>query len=1069
MHERVDPSVPLERPHHDRVDVTIFGWADRTPSAKALDWRGAVWTYEELRQRSRVIAAALTARGVKAGTRVAVTGTRSPGIIAALLGAWAVGAVIVPIAESLPRERRTLVADEANVALCLVTGREAGDLSLPTILIDPRTGAVTDGGGEAAKPTRVVTSPDDAAYVFFTSGTTGKPKGVLGGHQGLAHFLHWQRTQLGITPEDCAAQLTGLSFDVVMRDMFTPLTAGATLRFPPAPTEEIDAAALLHWLADAAVTLMHAVPSVLESWLEQWPTNRALTRLRLLVMAGEPLSDTLVRRARVQFPNVRIVNLYGPTETTLAKCFYEVPADPRPGTQPIGRALPQTQVLLVNEAGTLCSVGDPGEIVIRTPFRTLGYLNEDPAAKSRFRQNPFGGGAADDIVYFTGDRGRRGDDGELEILGRLDDQVKIRGVRVEPGEVAATLRGHPSIAACFVHAFDDAHGKKALCAYVVFRGSARAEESDLRGFLAERLASAMVPSIFVPLESMPLGANGKIDRKALPPPERPAKKSATTASVDDAADDLERTISSVWREVLGVQAVGRHDNFFDLGGHSLNAIRVAARLRDALGVEVAVRMMFDTPTVVELAARLRERGAPKSGGVPTKINYVRSRKTSARATPSQESFWYFDRDDHDPASYYSPSAMILDGPLDEKLLAEAYRQLVAYHSVYRTVYREIDGVLHQFVLPRKEARLEDLEVVDAADVPRDRYRDAIERARAELVARDYDLTLGHGLIRSRLLRFGPDRHALVTIVHHIASDAASNAAFGKQLCEGYAALRGGAPRALPSVPPLQYIDFAYARQQWAESPAGRAHHNFWKERLGAAPAVVLDGDFPRAPLDAHRDAVPLGITARSAHPPEIANLAADVYEAVVEVTRSARTTPYVGFMSALAWLIHSLSGQTDIAVLTSYSVRGEDPALEHVLGSCTRWTAVRVDLAGCSSLRGAIDRVKTAVDAMQEHGPPHDLYRLVPHGLRRVALNYVPIRPTVDRFEVADLVVSPHPLPLSPLKRLWDLFLMVLDDSTSAWLYWTGVEELFQRATLVALLERFVDVLGELATDKQRN
>jgi len=591
-----DFSRPLDRPAHDPIHSIVSRQAG---DAVAIEHPGGRWTYAELSARARGVAEALRSAGIQPATRVVVTGTRSPGFIASMLGIWEAGGVVVPIAEHTPAHRCSTLIERARAKLAVVvgTGGHLGDLAV--VSVDPSTGAAkSEAPAGAAAATE---SSTDESYVFFTSGTTGLPKGVLGSHQGLAHFLRWQRETFEIGRADRAAQLTGVAFDVVLRDMLTVLGAGGTLCFPPVPTEQIDAKQLARWLRDAKITMLHSVPSLMEAWVQQWRDEPKNESVRLVFMAGEPLTDVLVARLRNRFPKARVVNLYGPTETTLAKLFYVVPDAPVKGTQPIGRPLPNVDVTVLDAHGKRTAIGDPGEIVIRTPFRTLGYLDGEERSGQRFRPNPFGT-SPDDIVYFTGDRGRLTQSGDLEILGRMDDQVKIRGVRVEPVEVAAVIRTHPAVTACFVSSFKDAQEQTALCAYVVLTPEARSNEPNLRQWTSERLPIAMVPTLFLPLEKMPLTPNGKVDRAALPPPERAPKKAAKNEAAP--SDDIAGTITAIWKDVLAVDEIEPTDNFFDLGGHSLNATQIVARLRDAFGVTLSVRTLFESPTVAELVEKV---------------------------------------------------------------------------------------------------------------------------------------------------------------------------------------------------------------------------------------------------------------------------------------------------------------------------------------------------------------------------------------------------------------------------------------------------------------------------------
>jgi amino acid adenylation domain-containing protein len=472
-------------------------------------------------------------------------------------------------------------------------------------------------------------SGDDLAYLFFTSGTTGIPKGVLGLHKGLSHFLTWQRETFAIGPQDRCGQLTGLSFDVVLRDIFLPLTSGAALCLPERP-DVVDHNLVIHWLGRENITTLHAVPSLAQSWLMDLTAEPPMYALHWTFFAGEPLSDTLVHNWRRAFPAAGIVNLYGPTETTLAKCFYFVPPNPLPGIQPVGQPLPCAQALILRESGVLCGIGEIGEIVIRTPFRALGYLNVQAEDRKRFVKNHFGS-EEDDLLYHTGDLGRYRVDGSLEILGRLDHQVKIRGIRVEPDEVAAVLLRHSNVKACAVIGYSDDRSQGCLAAYVVLNVKNENVVSDLRAHLNKYLPSAMAPQSFEVLEALPLTANGKVDRRALPPPK---KRSDLGPGYVAPRTPIEEELALLWRELLRVERVGIHDNFFELGGHSLLLAQLASRIRKAFDTEAPLRSLFDAPTIVGMSkaivtAQVSNIGGGKSEEMLNQLKRLSAQEISA--------------------------------------------------------------------------------------------------------------------------------------------------------------------------------------------------------------------------------------------------------------------------------------------------------------------------------------------------------------------------------------------------------------------------------------------------------
>jgi amino acid adenylation domain-containing protein/FkbM family methyltransferase len=466
-----DASVPLDEPAYDLMPEMCRVWAREMPLQIAVKQGDRVLTYGELIERATRLAQILVAEGVGRGEVVTVTGQRSIGLITSMLAVLMSGGVLLSSDRNLPAERQRLMLDQSKSKFMLYAGEPSPEdawlaerQSLVIKYVNPHDGRATDAGASAEHELPAL-APDDAAYIFFTSGTTGIPKGTLGNHKGLSHFLTWQRETFGINSQDRAAQLTALSFDVVLRDIFTPLVSGATLCLP-LEAEDFAPEDFIPWLAQEKITLLHAVPSLAQFWLAHAAAKVVATDLRWAFFAGEPLSDVLVRRWREVFPEAGVVNLYGPTETTLAKCYYEVPAEPSPGVQPVGRPLPQTQALILNRQDGLCGTGEPGEIVIRTPFRTYGYINATAENQARFVKNFF---RADeqDLLYRTGDSGRYRLDGSIEILGRIDNQVKIRGVRIEPEEIETALVRHPALREAVVVAREDKPGDKQLVAYVV--------------------------------------------------------------------------------------------------------------------------------------------------------------------------------------------------------------------------------------------------------------------------------------------------------------------------------------------------------------------------------------------------------------------------------------------------------------------------------------------------------------------------------------------------------------------------------------------------------------------------
>jgi amino acid adenylation domain-containing protein len=575
----------------------IEEWVSRTPGAPALEWGNLSWSYAELWARSTALRHALGELVLIDPTRppvVGVTGPRCPATVAAMLAVPTGGGVLLTLDPALPRRRRQQMLSESE-ARCLISVGVLPDIApgdeVAVLRVDPAGPEIAEGVSAAPA---VVPAGDQAVYLYFTSGTSGTPKGVLGRHRGLTHFLRWQRDTFGVGPGDRCAHLTGLSFDVVLRDVLLPLVSGATLCVP-AGDGELGVADCLPWLAGERITVLHTVPALARAYLaERRVDAEPSAALRISFFAGEPLRGDLARQWRETCGGA-VVNLYGPTETTLAKCWYRVPDDCGSAVQPVGAAIPGAQAFVRSMSGALAGVGEVGQIVIRTPYRSLGYLGGDGIG--RWQANP-ATGDSEDLLYLTGDLGRLRPDGGLDILGRMDRQVKIRGVRIETDEVASVIEAHPAIGAAVVTAQPDESGQPALVAYLVPETVPGPTPTQLRSYVSKRLPSAMVPSAFVLLERIPRTANGKTDWRALPPVSLQATAEAVFVAPRTATEIM---VAGIVASLLGRDRVGVHDSFFDLGGHSLLAMQLVSRIGASCGVTLQLRVVFQAPTVGGIA------------------------------------------------------------------------------------------------------------------------------------------------------------------------------------------------------------------------------------------------------------------------------------------------------------------------------------------------------------------------------------------------------------------------------------------------------------------------------------
>ncbi|WP_371648969.1 non-ribosomal peptide synthetase [Streptomyces mirabilis] len=594
---RVHPSVEIRAPEYEDVSLSIKRWADASPSNTAVRQGRSYLTYGQLLDGANRVSTILRRRGARIGATVAIAIPRSFEFVASVVACLSAGYVLFLVDPLQPTHRRNIMLKEAEAKYLILADTRPPDYVPDDIEI------VHLGGSESteapAEPVEVVPFKGETpAYVFFTSGSTGTPKGILGCRRGLAHFMCWQRAKFNIGPGDRVAQLVGPSFDAIMRDILLPLTSGSELILPE-DRDEASPTSLLSWIADSRISVVHTTPTVMKHWLAHSSPRTDLIHLRFLFTSGEPLSDTLVGRWRSTFPSAgAVVNLYGATETTMIKSFYVVPEIMDRGLQPAGTALPDTQLLVLNGDGDPCGYFEPGEVVVRTPFRTLGYIGAAAAEESGFRPNRFRDD--EELLYWTGDTGYLRNDGLLQVVGRRDGQVKIRGVRVEPSEIELTIGAYPEVTAAAVIDHVSEEGNTYLVAYVVFRQDAPAEAArKLQRFIMSKLPSYMIPSEIITMEFLPRTPSGKVDRKSLP---HPAEHITRTSGIVDEPprSSTEIALAEIWASLLGVSP-GLRDNFFNLGGHSLLASQVLSLVQQRFDVELSLRPIFQGQSLREMA------------------------------------------------------------------------------------------------------------------------------------------------------------------------------------------------------------------------------------------------------------------------------------------------------------------------------------------------------------------------------------------------------------------------------------------------------------------------------------
>jgi amino acid adenylation domain-containing protein len=934
------------------VDALFAQAAAAAPESVALAWDGGRMTYAELDGRANRLARHLRRAGVAAGTRVGVCLERGPEMVVATLAALKSGGAYVPLDPAYPAERLAFMLADTAVPV-LVTESMLADRLPPhaahIVRVDADAAAIA---AESSDAPAEGTDPEAAAYVMYTSGSTGRPKGVEVPHRAIVRLVRGQ-DYVSIDPSDVFLQLAPASFDAATLELWGPLLNGARLAIHPAGQPSVES--IGRALAEHGVTVLWLTAGLFHLVVEE--RIQILRGVRQLLAGGDVLSVPHVRRVLAELPETALINGYGPTENTTFTCCHRVAEAPPAGASvPVGRPIANTYVRVLDAGMQPVPVGVPGELYAGGAGLALGYLNRPELTAEKFVADPFAPGAR---LYRTGDRVRWKESAEvrecvsagvdpapansrtdalthsrtavLEFLGRVDTQVKIRGFRVEPGEVEAVLRAWPGVREAAVVVREDTPGDRRLVAYVAGEVAADEVREHLRG----RLPEHMVPAAFVRLDALPLTANGKLDRKALPAPEFESAEDRYVAP----RTPVEEVLAGIWAEVLRLERVGVEETFFELGGHSLLATRVVSRIREVFSVELPLRALFEGPTVAELAGRVEEMRRAELPVLPAVVPVERTRPLPLSF--AQERLWFIDRLDPGSAVYNIPGAWRLAGALDVDALERALGEIVRRHEALRTAFAEVDGSPVQVIAPFTGFTLpvEDLSGLGEAD------REAALRQRAgEDARRAFDLAAGP-LFRAALLRVGEEDHVLLISMHHVVSDGWSMGVFFRELSALYAAYREGRESPLTELA-VQYADYAVWQREQLEGAVLDRQLSYWRERLAGAPELLeLPTDHPRPPVQSYRGA---------AVPVEISH---ELLERLQALGRSEGATLYMTLLGAFQVLLSKYSGSEDVVVGSPIAGRGRRE-VEELIGFFVNTLVLRTGLGGDPTLREVLGRVR---------------------------------------------------------------------------------------------------------------
>ncbi|MGW7193051.1 amino acid adenylation domain-containing protein, partial [Streptomyces sp. NPDC054838] len=813
----------------------LFAERVRTsPGAVAVVCGAERLTYAELDARSDALAARLGEAGVVRESAVALLLERSLQVPVAMLAVLKAGGAYVPLNADFPVERLHWMLERTGARLLLADPVTAGHEAVATAPAGVRVLDVTAARPEPAAVRVTPCVPDQLAYVMYTSGSTGEPKGIAVTHANVAALA--RDASFGPAHRRVLAH-SPLSFDASTYELWVPLLAGGTVVM--APPGRIDTAALAELVREHGITTLWLTAALFNLVVEE--CVELLTEVREVWTGGEAASPEAFRRALTAAPGTLLTNAYGPTETTTFATRHTLDARAGQGVDgrvPIGTPLDDTRLYVLDGQGRPVPEGAVGELCIGGTGLARGYLGRPGLTARQFAVDPYGPPGA--RMYRTGDLARRRPDGTVDYLGRADQQVKIRGFRIEPGEIEAELLRCPQIGGAAVVVRADASGEQQLIAYAVAAPGACADPEELHRALAARLPAYMLPAGIVPLEALPVTPNGKLDRRALPaPPEPDVPRAGFTAP----ASATEELVAEVWGEVLGRDRIGRQDDFFGLGGHSLRATRVVSRLGGRLGGTVPLRLLFENPVLEGFAAALDLlRGEPARPGAADAAEVIAPRPAGDPAPLSfaQQRLWFLDQLQPGRPDYNIPVVTRLHGGLDAAALLEALCTVVTRHEVLRSRITDTPrGPVQAVEPPGVFVPL----LSDLGELPLDQARSrALGLAHADAAA-PFDLTAAP-LLRARLVRTAADEHLLVLVLHHTVGDGWSMPVLWQELAHCYAALRAGGRPALPALP-VQYGDFAHWQQQRLADGAADRGIAHWRARLAGLAPLELPTDRPR--------------------------------------------------------------------------------------------------------------------------------------------------------------------------------------------------------------------------------
>ncbi len=1019
------------------------------PDAAALVFEDHCLTYSLLNQRANQLAHCLQAWGVAPEVRVGICVERSLELVIGLLGILKAGGAYVPLDPEYPQERLASMLESANVMVLVTQERLHREVfqRIPSVIyLDTDSSMITRE--KTVNPTKGAKA-ENTAYVIFTSGSTGQPKGAGVYHHGLMNLLNWFITDFSITNHDRIILITSLSFDLTQKNIFAPLMVGGMVCI--LASRYHDVSLISQFIADKAVTILNCTPSMFYPFVEDGRDEllARLKSLRYLFLGGEPISvRRLWKWVNYIHCHTEIVNTYGPTECTDVVAFYRLDCLEKylDAPVPIGGPISNVQLLVLDENLGLVPPRVTGELYVAGDCVGTGYVNDEKLTATKFIPNPFLQ-VPSRFLYRTGDLARYRRDGIIEYLGRQDHQVKLRGFRIELGEIEATLTEHVGVRESVVLTYEDEPGDKRLVAYVVASvPSAPPPSNELRQYMQGKLPDYMVPSFFIALDTLPLTPSGKVDRRALPRPERNEFIHTVPARTS-----IEDVVAATYCEVLGIEQLGIHESFFELGGHSLLATQVVSRIRTAIQVEVPLRNLFEAPTVAGLARRIEQELRGGRGDAIPPIERV-SREQNLPLSFAQQRLWFLNQLASDSSAYALPLTIKVQGRLDVGVLAKCLQEIVKRHECLRTTFVIHDGQPMQAISARLHIPLG---IVDLQTIGEEseQVNESLQLIETEIM-QPFDLSRGP-LLRVRLLRLKEQDHIFVLIMHHIIWDAWSTGIFFRELSLLYEAFAEEKPTPLTPLF-IQYADFALWQREWLKGELLDSLIDYWTKQLRGATPLELPISQPKPTILSNRGAI------------HSFALPAQLSKRLLAMSRQEGVTLFMVLLAAFQTLLYRYTGQQDIVVGTDIAGR-MSAETEDIIGFFVNLLVLRIQLNPQNTFRETLRFVRTMVLAAYAHQDlPFEklvealkLERTV-HQVPLVNVLFVLQNTPLPPTECRGLLISPLEIEIHTAK--FDLALFLMEGPSELTGFVNYRTDLFDRNTIVNLLKHFETLLQSIIT-----